>query len=312
MSSLDVPAWAWALLAGLLLLFVTIDLIAHHGDQVDSRRRAVMWSVIWIGAALAFNGFVALHFGAEAGEQFLAAYLLEKSLSIDNLFLFLVIFGALRIPASEQHRVLTFGIIGALVTRCLFIVGGVAALHRWHEVTYAFGGLLVITALKLLRAPAETTEKPRTLDWLTRHLPWSHELDGHRFVTKHSGRWLATPMLIALIAIEITDVVFALDSIPAAFAVSNDTFILYSSNVFAILGLRALYVVLASALTGLRYLRFGLAGVLAFAGVKMLLASWVTLSPAISVCVIAVMIGVSVIASVIARRNERRRSELRV
>src|SRR3954447_5200737 len=123
MSSLEVPAWAWALLGGLLILFVTIDLIAHSGDRVDSRRRAVMWSVIWIGAALAFNVLVAVHFGGEAGEQFLAAYLLEKSLSIDNLFLFLVIFGALGIPASEQRRVLTFGIMGALVTRCLFIIG---------------------------------------------------------------------------------------------------------------------------------------------------------------------------------------------
>jgi tellurite resistance protein TerC len=313
MSSFDVPVWAWALLAGLLVLFVTVDLIAHSGDRVDSKRRAVIWSMIWIGAALAFNVFVALHFGAEAGEQFLAAYLLEKSLSIDNLFLFLVIFGALGIPAAEQRRVLTFGIIGALVTRCLFIVAGVAALQRWHEVTYVFGGLLVFTALKLMRAPeTEPTEKPRTLEWLTRHLPWSPKLDGHRFITKSSGRWLATPLLLALITIEVTDIVFALDSIPAAFAVSNDTFILYSSNIFAILGLRALYVVLASALGGLRYLRFGLAAVLAFAGVKMLLADWVHISPAISVTVIAVMIAISVIASVVASRNERRRSELRV
>ncbi len=305
MSEIDVPMWAWALLGTLLLVFLSIDLIAHRGDSSESRRSAIVWSAIWITVALGFNLFVALQFGREAGEQFLAAYLLEKSLSVDNLFLFIVIFGELRIPRSEQRRVLTFGILGALVTRCLFIVLGAAALHRWHEVTYIFGGVLVITALKLLRAPGETEETPRALVWLERHLPWTRELHGHRFLTRIKGRLVATPLLIALIAIELTDVVFAIDSVPAAFAVSQDTFILYSSNVFAVLGLRALYIVLANALHGLKYLRFGLAAVLGFAGAKMLLVSWVKLSPLASVGVIATCIGVAIVASVIATRRER-------
>lgn len=309
MSSVDVPGWAWPLLGVLLLTFIAIDLLAHRGDGADTRRSALIWSGIWIAAALAFNAFVWIQFGTVAGEQFLAAYLLEKSLSVDNLFLFLVIFGELRIPASEQRRVLTLGILGALITRCLFIVLGAAAIQRWHEITYIFGALLVITAVKLLRTKENPDEVPRSLVWLERHLPWTRELHGHKFVTRVRGRLVATPLLIALIAIEVTDVIFAIDSIPAAFAVSEDTFILYSSNVFAVLGLRALYIVLANALHGLEYLRFGLAAVLAFAGGKMLVASWFKFPPLASVIVIASCIGIAIVASVIGAR--RKKTEMR-
>jgi TerC family integral membrane protein len=303
MTSLVVPAWAWALLAVLLVVLVSIDLFAHRGDRPDSRRGALVWSVVWIVVALAFGGFVALYFGAAAGEQFVAAYLLEKSLSIDNLFLFLVIFGALGIPPSEQRRVLTWGILGALVTRGLFIAAGVAVMHSWHEVTYVFGGILVITALKMLRPSKEGDNK--ALLWLERHLPWTRERHGHRFFVKSAGKWLATPLLLALLAIEATDVVFAIDSIPAALAITDEPFLVYSSNVFAVLGLRALYIVLANAIGDLRYLRFGLSAVLAFAGAKMIAAPWITVPPLLSIAVIAVCIGVSIVASVIAVRRER-------
>jgi tellurite resistance protein TerC len=307
MSAIDVPAWAWGLLGIVLLFCIVIDLVAHRGHGADSRRSAIIWSAIWIGVALAFNAFVTVEFGAEAGEQFLAAYLLEKSLSVDNLFLFLVIFGELRIPRTEQRRVLTFGILGALVTRCVFIVLGAAAIARWHEVTYFFGAVLLVTALKLLRTPAESDAPPKSLAWLEKHLPWTRELHGHHFITRIKGRLVATPLLLALIAIELTDIVFAIDSIPAAFAVSEDTFILYSSNVFAVLGLRALYVVLANALHGLEYLRFGLSAVLAFAGTKMLVASYVKVPPLVSVLVIAMCIGAAIVASVVARKASPRR-----
>ena len=311
MSAIDVPSWAWALLGTLLLVCITIDLLAHRGEGEDTRRSAIIWSIIWIAVALGFNAFVAVQFGRSAGEQFLAAYLLEKSLSVDNLFLFLVIFGELRIPRTEQRRVLTLGILGALATRCLFIVLGAAAIARWHEITYVFGALLVVTALKLLRTPDESGEPPKALLWLERHLPWTRELHGHKFFARVKGRLVATPLLIALIAIELTDVVFAIDSIPAAFAVSNDTFILYSSNVFAVLGLRALYVVLANALHGLRYLRFGLSAVLAFAGIKMLIASWMKFPPIVSVAVIASCIAIAIGASVMAARREARAQQQR-
>jgi tellurite resistance protein TerC len=303
MSSLVVPAWAWGLLAGVMLVLISIDLFAHRGDRLDSRRSALVWSAVWIGAAVAFGGFVAAVFGAAAAEQFFAAYLLEKSLSVDNLFLFVVIFGALAIPAAEQRRVLTWGIVGALVTRGVFIALGAAVLHRWHEVTYVFGAILVVTAVKMLRGTEGAGS--RLLPWLERHLPWTSERVGHSFVVRRAGRWVGTPLLVALLAIELTDVVFALDSIPAAFAVTDETFLVYSSNVFAVLGLRALYVVLVGALSKLSYLKYGLAAVLGFAGAKMLAAPWIAITPIVSVLVIAAVIGAAVVVSVIAARRDR-------
>ncbi len=304
MSNFDVPAWAWALLAVIVGISIAVDLLAHRGDKVDSRKRALVWSLVWVGVSLAFNVFVAVKFGAEAGEQFLAVYLLEKSLSVDNLFVFLLVFGALQIPATEQRRVLTWGIIGAIVCRGVLIFAGAAAVHRWHSLLYVFGGILVIGALKLLRKPEPESES-KLLGWLERHVPWTRTLHGHRFITRISGRLVATPLLIALIAIELTDVVFAIDSVPAAFAVTEEPFLIYSSNLLAILGLRALYIVLAGALADLRYLRFGLAGVLAFAGGKLLTASWFTIPPLASVSIIAVMIGLAVAFSVWANRQDR-------
>lgn len=302
-AALVVPAWAWCLLAGLMVLLIAIDLFAHRGDHVDSRGRAIAWSVGWIAVAVAFGGFVGAYFGAGAAEQYFGAYLLEKSLSIDNLFLFVVIFGALDIPRHEQRRVLTWGIVGALVTRAVFIALGAAVLHRWHEITYVFGGILVITAIKMLRGGDEAGSK--LLPWLERRLPWTRDRTGHHFVVKRDGKWLATPLLVALVAIEATDVLFAVDSIPAAFAVSEEPFIVYSSNVFAVLGLRALYVVLVGALGELRYLKYGLAAVLAFAGLKMLVAPWFHVSPIESVLVIAGVITAAVVASVSANRRDR-------
>jgi len=278
MSSLAVPAWAWAMLAVVLTVAIAIDLVAHRGDHVDSRRRAIAWSIAWIVVALGFNLFVFAHFGAVAGEQFFAAYLLEKSLSVDNLFVFLVVFGAVGIPPAQQRRVLTWGILGAVVMRGILVFAGAAALHRWHSLAYVFGGLLVIAALRLLRAPSEHGDS-KIVRWLERHLSWRRSL-------------------IALIAIELTDVVFALDSVPAAFAVSEEPFIIYSSNLFALLGLRALYVVLAGVLADLYYLRFGLAAVLGFAGIKLCTTQWISIPPLHSIAIIAVLIGTAVVASV--------------
>jgi tellurite resistance protein TerC len=291
-----------------MLLLIAIDLFAHRGDRVDSRRRALVWTVVWIAAAVVFGAVVAMWFGADAAEQYFAAYLLEKSLSVDNLFVFVVVFGALDIPVSEQRRVLTWGILGALATRAVFIAAGAAILHRWHEITYVFGAILVITALKLLRGGEGGSS--RLLGWLERHLPWTRERTGHHFVVRRSGRWLATPLLLALLAIELTDVMFALDSIPAAFAVSDEPFVIYSSNVFAVLGLRALYAVLLGALADLRYLKYGLSAVLAFAGAKMLAAPWVKISPMVSVAVIALVIGIAAGASLWVARRERGRTRI--
>ncbi len=308
MSELVVPAWAWGLLAGVMLLLIAVDLVAHRGDRIDSRRRALVWTVVWIAAAVVFGAGVAVWFGADAAEQYFAAYLLEKSLSVDNLFVFVVVFGALDIPLSEQRRVLTWGILGALVTRGVFIALGAAILHRWHEITYVFGAILVFTAFKLLRGGEGGSN--RLLGWLERHLPWTRERSGHHFIVRRDGRWLATPLLVALLAIELTDVMFAVDSIPAAFAVSDEPFVIYSSNVFAVLGLRALYSVLLGTLADLRYLKYGLSAVLAFAGAKMLAARWVKISPIVSVLVIALVIGIAAGASVWVARRDRRRGRI--
>jgi tellurite resistance protein TerC len=306
-TSIGVPVWAWALLAGLLVICLVIDLVAHRGDHVDSRRRALAWSVAWISVAVGFGVFVTLQFGGEAGEQWFAAYLLEKSLSIDNLFLFVVVFGALAIPRAEQRRVLTWGILGALVTRALFIVTGTEALERWHWITYVFGAILIVTAIKLIR-PADHGQRPKSLTWISRWLPSTPDLHGHHFIARVAGKRVATPLLLALIAIEVADILFALDSIPAAFAVTEDRFILYSSNVFAILGLRALYVVLEHALERLHYLQYGLVVVLGFAGAKLIFAPWIHISPLVSVAVIAGVIGAVVIASLATGARDRSRS----
>jgi tellurite resistance protein TerC len=300
---LVVPVWAWFVLAGLMVSLISIDLAFHRGDHVGSHRGAVIWSLIWVGAALLFNLFVLLRFGVRPAEEFLGAYLLEKSLSVDNLFLFIVIFGALGIPPTEQRRVLTWGILGALVTRGIFILAGAAMLERWGWVVYVFGGLLIVTAIKLLKPEGDGPPKQRVLHFLERHVRWTRELHGHKFFARVNGRLLATPLFLALITIELTDVVFAIDSVPAAFAVTREPFIVYSSNVFAILGLRALYQVLAGTLLRIEYLKYGLAAVLAFAGVKLMLADVWHVHPLIAVGVIVFCIGTSAIASVIAARR---------
>ncbi|CAN5735346.1 TerC family protein [soil metagenome] len=305
MSSLVVPAWAWALLATIVVFSISIDLFAHRGDRVDSKRRALVWTLVWVAVSLLFCGWIAVRFGATAGEEFLAAYLLEKSLSIDNLFVFLLVFGSLKIPAAEQRRVLTWGIFGAIVSRGLLIFAGAAAIERWHVLTYVFGLILVVAALKLMRSP-KPDDGNAVLRWLEKHVRWTRKPSGHAFFTRENGRRVATPLFLALVAIELTDVVFAIDSVPAAFAVSEEPFIIYSSNLLAILGLRALYVVLAGALADLRYLRFGLAAVLVFAGAKLLAAPWVKVPPLPSVGVIAACIAISVIYSIRANRRDAR------
>jgi tellurite resistance protein TerC len=245
-------------------------------------RRSLAWSLGWIAAACAFGGVVTWHLGAASGEEFFAAYLLEKSLSVDNLFVFVAVFGALAIPPAQQRRVLMWGILGAVVARGAFIAAGAAVLARWHEVTYVFGALLIVTAAKMLRPPKPRDEVPH-LAWLRRRLR-------------------LPPWLLALVAIELADLVFAVDSVPAAFSVTDDPLIVYSSNIFAMLGLRSLYTVLATALVRLRHLHLGLSAVLAFAGAKMLAAPWVHVAPLASVAVVAGCLAAAVAASLAVKR----------
>ncbi len=302
-TPLDVPFWAWLVFAGIVVASLAADLWAHRGGRSLSRRLAILWSVAWIAVALLFSAWVALKFGSQAALEFVTAYAVEKSLSVDNLFLFIVIFARLNIPEAEQHRVLFWGILGAFATRAVFIAAGTALLAAWHPVVYVLGAFLVYTGIKTARERVEGGDEGRLLPFLRRHLPLTSRLQGHRFFVVEHGRRLGTPLLLALLVIELTDVVFAIDSIPAALAITVDPFIVYSSNIFAVLGLRALYLVLAHALIGLKYLRYGLGGVLAFAGLKMLTGKFASVPHAVSLLVVVTLMAGAVIASLIARQR---------
>ena len=264
----------WAAFFGLVILLFTIDL--RFGSRGTDLRAAVLWSAIWVGAGLTFGLWIWASRGGEIATAYYAAYLLEKSLSVDNIFVFVLIFSQLQIPANQQHRVLLLGIVGALVMRAVMIWFGVYLLERFHWVIYPFAGLLLVAAARLLfgesaehRIVQESCAACST--WIARFIPVTPAGDGQRFVLREHGKLVATPMLVALILIETTDLIFALDSIPAVLAITRDPYIVYTSNIFALLGLRALYFVLADVVQRFQYLRPGLAVILCFVACKMLL-----------------------------------------
>jgi tellurite resistance protein TerC len=306
METMEVPAMGWAVFGALVLGLLLIDLLVHRGKHGESKRSALAWSMGWIVLGLGFSVFVWRAYGVQSAHEYLGAWLIEKSLSLDNLFVFLVIFRSLSVPEDEQRRVLFWGIFGALIFRALFIFAGVEALRHWHAVVYVFGAILLITAYRVAREDPSRKRDSKLVHWLAKRLPVTADMNGSRFFSRLNGRRVGTPLLVALIAIELTDIAFAVDSVPAALAVSHEPFIVYSSNVFAILGLRALYIALAHVITELRYLHYGLAAVLAFAGLKMVIPdSLVHVPPLVSVVVIVVSIGLSVFASLRVRRKRR-------
>jgi len=292
-------------LAIVVVSSLVVDLVGHHGDRGGRRRTAVLWALAWIVLALAFCGWIGLSFGSRAASEFATAWLVEKSLSVDNLFVFLVVFSRLGIPQTERHRVLFWGILGALVTRGAFIAAGSAMIEAWHGVIYVMGAFLVYTGVKTLRTdPAADSAAPSGIAaFVQRHLPITPRLHGHHFFTKEGGRRLATPLFVTLVVIELTDIVFAVDSIPAVFAVSEDPFIVYSSNVFAVLGLRALFVVVADMLDALPYLRYAISAILVFTGAKMLASRFIAIPSWLSLSIIAGMVATAVIAGMIRRRR---------
>jgi tellurite resistance protein TerC len=297
-----VSAWEWGIFGVLVVVMIAIDLVSHRHTHDESKKAAFIWSGVWIAVGLAFAVFVGIRHGGGPANEYLGAYLLEKSLSLDNLFVFLVIFSSLQVPPDSQRRVLFWGIFGALLFRALFIFLGIEALEHWHWVVYVFGAILLISAWRIAQKHPHEAGDDKVVRWLGKHLPVTPQFHGSHFIARVGGRWMATPLLLALLAIEVTDVAFAIDSVPAALAVSREPFIVYTSNVFAILGLRALYVALAQSVADLRYLHWGLAAVLAFAGLKMILAEWVKIPPLLSVAIIIACIGLSVWASLRARK----------
>jgi tellurite resistance protein TerC len=310
MRSIHVPISGWLAFIALVLGLLVVDLLVHRKKLHESKRSAIAWSLGWIALGLGFSLFVWKAYGSRAAHEYLGAWLIEKSLSLDNLFVFLIIFRSLSIPEGEQRRVLFWGIFGALIFRALFIFAGVEALTHWHAVVYVFGAILLITAVRVAIEDPSRPRESSLVRWLSRRLPISPAVDGPHFFARYQGRRVATPLMVALISIELTDIAFAVDSVPAALAVSQEPFIVYSSNVFAVLGLRALYIALAQVISELRYLHYGLAAVLAFAGLKMITPdSWVHVPPLASVAVIVVCIGIAVAVSLRARSRQRRRGQ---
>jgi len=292
----------WAVFWTVAAVALAVDIAVARGGR--SARGALLWSGIWIALALVFGAWVAMRFGGDAGLTYLTAYLLEKSLSVDNLFVFALIFSQTGIAARLQHRALFWGVVGALIMRAVLISGGIYLLARFHWVIYPFAAVLVFTAVRMLWGEEKQRQRVEAscslcTSWIARFVPIIPVSQGERFLVRKDGRLYATPLLVALVAIETTDLVFAVDSIPAVLAVTRDPFLVYTSNVFALLGLRSLYFVLAAAIRRLRFLRPALAVMLLFAAAKMLLAEVIEIPPAMSLAVIAFVFLVAVVASLL-------------
>lgn len=305
--------WLWigfnALVVGLLVL----DLgVFHRKVHTVSVKEAVIWSLVWIGLALLFNACIFVFSGPERALQFLSGYLIEKSLSVDNIFIFLLIFTALSVPAAYQHRVLFWGVLGALIMRGLLILAGTALLDTFHWIFYVFGAFLVVTGVRMaLQGERKSQpEKNPALRLVRRLIPITETYEKERFFVRRAGKLAGTPLLLTLVVIEVTDLVFAVDSIPAIFAVTQDPFIVYTSNVFAILGLRSLYFVFAGVVEKFYYLKFALAIILVSVGLKMLVADFVHIPAWLSLLVIVLVLAVALLASFLRARKEANPREL--
>ena len=291
------PGWAWLAAGCIILGLLAVDLLLNRGQP--GMRRAVLVSVAWVAAGTVFGIAVTLWQGGDAGQEYFAAYLIEKALSVDNIFVFALLFQAFAVPPAFQHRVLFAGVLGALALRAGFIAAGAALLESLSWAFYVFGAFLLVAALRMARGGIHVDpRRSLVLRGLRKVMPVSEDFDGMRFLTRRDGRLYATPLLAVLIAIETTDVVFAADSIPAAFGVTTDMFIIFTSNAFAVLGLRALYFVLAGAMERFSYLSQGLAIMLAFIGAKMILAQVVHVPTVVSLGVITVIIAAAVLLSI--------------
>ncbi|MET9366595.1 TerC family protein [Streptomyces griseoflavus] len=315
----DVPLWLWIVFGVLVLVSLAVDLLAHRTAHVIGFREAAAWSGAWIGLALAFGGLVFLVVGTDAGVEYTTAWLLEKSLSVDNLFVFALIFGYFKVPRAYQHRVLFLGVLGALVFRGIFLAAGVAVVNRFTAVLFVFAAILFYSTYKILKGEDESFDpgKSFAVRLLRKFIPVRDEYAGPHFFVKEAGKRVGTPLLAVVAAIEAADLVFAVDSVPAVLAVSSDIFIVYTSNAFAILGLRALYFLLAGLLDRFHYLSVGLALILAFIGVKLVLqASHKTISTsvpeipslvslAVIVVVLAASIGLSMLRPPPEKESER-------
>ena len=306
-ADITVPLWGWAALLAFIVLLLLVDLVVFHREAHEvTTKEAAFESVVWISIGLAFTLVVWWAFGGTAGTEYISGYLIEKSLSIDNVFVWALIFTYFKVPSKYQHRVLFWGIFGALVLRAVFIFAGVALINQFNWILYVFGAFLLYTAVKMVLKSDEEADPSQSafLRLVRKVIPVSDELDGQKLFSRVNGKSVATPLFAVLLLVEATDVIFAVDSVPAVLAVSREQFIVFSSNAFAILGLRALYFLLADMHARFSYLQQGLAVILAFVGVKMIIARWYHIPTVLSLLVIALVLAISILMSLQTKRHD--------
>jgi len=295
--------WKWVFFNTFVLVMLAIDLgVVHRRAHEVKLKEALGWSAIWIALAMGYNLVIYFRLGPSKALEFLTGYLIEKSLSLDNLFVFLLIFSSFHVAARHQHKVLFWGIIGALVMRAVFISMGVTLIHRFSWIIYVFGGVLIASGARMALAKGKSIhpEKSPVLKLFRRKMPIAENYEGEKFLAKQNGRWVATPLLVVLLTIETADLMFAVDSIPAVLAITTDPFIVFTSNVFAILGLRALYFVLARMMNMFHRLHYGLSIILVFVGTKMILSAWdIKIPTSITLGVVASVAALSILTSLI-------------
>lgn len=302
--------WHWGGFVAVILVFLALDLgVFHRKAHVITFKEALLWTFIWFSVAMLFAAGLAHFRGKDESLEFVTGYIIELSLSMDNVFVIALIFAFFRVELVYQHRVLFWGILGALVMRGVMIGAGAALVKRFNWMLYVFGAFLVITGIKMIFASDEGVdpEKNPVIRATRKFFPVTSGFEGQKFFSKINGRFALTPLALVLLMVETTDLVFAVDSIPAIFAVTQKPFIVFTSNVFAILGLRSLYFVLANAIGYFRYLKIGLSIVLVFIGGKMLVAKWKHISTDVSLAIVAIIIAISILASIIVGRRDKRK-----
>ena len=304
------PIWLWVAFNVFVLVMLALDLgVFHRTSHAVSLKEAFAWSAVWIALALVFNAGLYFWRGQEPALQFLTGYLIEKSLSVDNIFVFVLLFSAFGVPVAYQHRVLFWGVLGALLMRGILIAVGAVLLEDFHWILYLFGVFLIFTGIRMAlhKETKVHPERNRILKFMRRLVPVTAEYERDRFFVRRSGQFLVTPLLLVLVAVETTDLIFAADSIPAIFAVTTNPFLVYTSNVFAILGLRSLYFVFANFIDKFYYLRLGLAAILSYVGVKMIATDIYHIPSALSLVIIAGILAITIVASIMRARIANQR-----
>jgi tellurite resistance protein TerC len=298
----------WIVFNVFVLAMLALDLgVFHRKSHEVSVKEALTWTAVWMTLAMCFNLFVYYFFDKEKALEFFTGYLIEKSLSVDNIFVIILIFSYFKVPSAYQHKVLFWGILGALVMRVIFILTGVELIHRFHWLIYIFGGFLVITGIRMLTSGdiKIDPEKNPLIKLARRIMPITPSFEGDRFFVKRDGKNWATPLFLVVLLIETTDLIFAVDSIPAILAISDDSFIVYTSNVFAILGLRSLYFALAGIEKYFRYLKYGLSAILVFVGIKMCMADVFKIPTEISIIVIIFTLVIAMVSSSVIPEKQK-------